>query len=327
MDARALEVRALFRRRPRDRFLRGSLVALGAAVVGAWVFGQLDVGDLLRARRFDNLVRFVRVDSVPPPLRDGTGTLWTWAVDLWRAYGAEALARTAWIAIASIVLAALAASLPSFLGARALQQREPFADDARPRSFGTWFARAVRLGLVLLRAIPEYVWAFLLLALLGAGAWPAVLALVLHNAGILGRLGADTLENVERRAPRHLWLSGARRPAIAIFALAPAALGRLLAYVFYRWETCVREATVLGMLGVVSIGYYVQEARGRQRYDELLFLIALGAALVLAGEIVSSLARGWIRARERGAKGHSRPLAPFDPFPKVAGAEPRRVPR
>ncbi len=54
----------------------------------------------------------------------------------------------------------------------------------------------------------------------------------------------------------------------------PLALPRFLLYFFYRFESCIREATVLGMLGTVSLGYWIQDARGRQSYDEMLLLVA-----------------------------------------------------
>ena len=55
------------------------------------------------------------------------------------------------------------------------------------------------------------------------------------------------------------------------------------------------EATVLGMLGIVSLGASIQEARARGHYDEMLFLVVLGGGLVLAADLLSQLARGWIR--------------------------------
>ena len=72
-------------------------------------------------------------------------------------------------------------------------------------------------------------------------------------------------------------------------------LPRFLLFFFYRFETCVREATVLGMLGIYSLGYWVDEARSRGRYDEMLFLVALGALLVLAADFVSWWARRAVR--------------------------------
>ena len=128
-----------------------------------------------------------------------------------------------------------------------------------------------------------------------AGAWPAILALAFHNAGILGRLGSEVIENSPAEASTALRSSGASRLQISLLSILPVSLPRLMVYFFYRWENCVRDATVLGMLGFISIGYFVQESRARLRYDELLFFVLLGAAIVLAGDFISALARRWIR--------------------------------
>ncbi|MCB1151928.1 ABC transporter permease subunit, partial [bacterium] len=122
-----------------------------------------------------------------------------------------------------------------------------------------------------------------------------VLALALHNAGILGKLGADTAENLERPALEALRAAGAGRAQIGLAAVLPLAAGRFLLYLFYRWETCVREATVLGMLALVSLGSWIQDARARNLYDEMLLAMLCGAALVIAGDLVSAGVREWVR--------------------------------
>ena len=78
-------------------------------------------------------------------------------------------------------------------------------------------------------------------------------------------------------------------------AVLPVVLPRCLLFFFYRWETCVREATVLGMLGIVSLGFWIQDARARNFYDEMVFFILLGAFLVIIGDMVSTLVRAYVR--------------------------------
>jgi phosphonate transport system permease protein len=65
--------------------------------------------------------------------------------------------------------------------------------------------------------------------------------------------------------------------------------------VFVRWETCIREATVVGLLGVVSLGWFIRDARSRTHYDEMVALIVVGALLILVGDALSI----WLRARIR----------------------------
>jgi len=153
----------------------------------------------------------------------------------------------------------------------------------------------VRGVLIVIRAIPEYLWAFLLIALMGVGPWAAVLALALHNAGILGRLGSEVIDDLPAGPPKALRGLGGSRSQVVAIGVWPTVLNRFLLYFFYRWETCVREATVLGLLGVASLGFHIQQARAAMRYDEMLLWVLMASGLILVGDWVSVLARGAIR--------------------------------
>ena len=299
MSTREQTVDRLRSARPRSRFVVASLWAAFGLVAGAWLFGGFGLGDLLAPRRLENLSRFLG-EIVPQPARDGNGSVLAWIGEQMQTRGFEALVTTLALSVLAIALAGASALLLSFFAARTIATPEPFAPGGRApgraRTLAWSFTlRGTRLVMVFLRAIPEYVWAFLILMVLGPGAWPAVLALALHNAGILGRLGAEVLENADRSAPASLRGLGGTRAQIFCGALWPQSLNRFLLFFFYRWETCVREATVLGLLGIVSLGYWIGEARTANRYDEMVFFVGLGVAIVLIGDLVSMFARGAIR--------------------------------
>jgi phosphonate transport system permease protein len=297
---------ALYRSRPRSRLLRWSSFLFAALVAYAWFAGDLEVDDLFSERRLANLRRFVHEELWPHPLLGkpfDAHALWEWMRELaFAKHGLEGTAATLSISVLAISLAgALALCFVPF-AARNLATRSPFddggsSDTALGRRDLLWgsLTTAARGFLIFARAIPEYVWAFLFLAMLGPSAWPAVLALAIHNAGILGKLGAETVENLDPAAPRALLHLGATRAEIGVVAVIPLALARFLLYFFYRFETCIREATVLGMLGVVSLGYWIQDARAKHFYDEMLFFVALGALMVLLGDLVSAVARSFLR--------------------------------
>jgi phosphonate transport system permease protein len=309
---RASVIRDLHRRRPRSRLVRWTAVGFTLLAVWAWSprvhllglpfgSGEIATGELFSARRRANLERFLTEEALPAPLRE-SGFSWSglfeWAGTILADHGWSAMLATLWISILAAVLAAAAATVLAPLAARTLATRDPYqlcGDDCRHGLGWRTLTSVTRLFLVALRAIPEYVWAFLLLAMLGPSAWPVVLALAIHNAGILGRLGADTIENLDAAPLRALRMVGASRRQLVSVAVLPLALPRLLLYFFYRFETCVREATVLGMLGVVSLGYWIQDARARHRYDEMLLLVALGAGIVIASDVLSTLARASAR--------------------------------
>ncbi|MFN0009090.1 MAG: PhnE/PtxC family ABC transporter permease [Planctomycetota bacterium] len=309
-------IEILKRDRPRSLLVRGSGLAFLALAVWSWTSGDIQVGDLLSARRMDNLERFLREDIVPFPMRGRPfelEALAAWAGDLLSSRGLSGSLQTLAISVLAIALAGLGAVLLAPFAARNVASHDPFPPPNGPerapvdlegaeRGRARWRRRAwttlgtsARAFLILLRAIPEYVWAFLLLAILGPNAWPAVLALAIHNAGILGKLGAETIENLESAPLRALRGLGAGRAQVTLAAAVPLALPRFLLYFSYRFETCVREATVLGLLGVVSLGYWIQDARGRHYHDEMLFFVALGAGIVLLGDLTSAVVRAFLR--------------------------------
>ena len=146
----------------------------------------------------------------------------------------------------------------------------------------------VRAFLVFLRCIPECVWAFLLLAMPGPSAGQPC-SLAIHNAGILGKLGAETIENLELAAA---FSRGSARGA----GDRPRGSGAARTTRFslrFTAETCVR-ATVLKLLGVVSLGCWIQDARARHWYDRCSSSWPW-ARIVLLGDLVSALARAYLR--------------------------------
>ncbi len=299
---RRQQVRALWHDRPRRPFWRRSMLALLALILWSLWTGGFVGTDVLSERRLASVARFVS-ELTPYPLRESgvsvSGWL-AWAGDLWAQRGQTAALSTLSISVVAIILAAGLGALLTLGATRTLATAEPYLPSGR-RVPGTvcraWrlLVFATRMVLALLRAIPEYVWVFVLIGVLGPTPWAAILALALHNGGILGRLNAEVIEDLEPERLAALRATGAGRLQIAGWGVAPLALPRLLLFFFYRWESCVREATVLGLLGIVSIGFWIQDARARQQPDTMLFFILVGALLVVLGDLLSALARRWVR--------------------------------
>ncbi|MFT4546962.1 MAG: phosphonate transport system permease protein, partial [Verrucomicrobiales bacterium] len=190
MPTRAEQIEQLRRTRPRDRFLRASLIGVALLVVYALIAGDFAFSDVFSSKRLANLERFwenlTTADEPGSPRAEVRAQLLS--------HSGEAVVTTLWLSVAAIVLAGVGASILCAFSARNLATPDPFIGSNRAPSptrkllwkSVVWFTRAI---LIVSRAIPEYIWAFLLIGLFGLGAWPAVLALALHNLGILGRLG------------------------------------------------------------------------------------------------------------------------------------------
>jgi len=299
--SRLREIKRLRRAAPRSRFVHFSRYALVALVVAAWANPSRWPFQLLHGQRAENLRRFLDRELTPYPLRDGdwgAGDLFSWFADLFATRGARATLATLAISALAILLAAACAWTLAPFAARNLSTRRPVESlNSAPES-RAW--RLLRGGVfaifIALRALPEYILAYLLIALLGPGtAWPAVLALAIHNAGILGRLSAESVENLEPGPLQALRFSGARRSDLIVAGVWPLSIGRWLTYFFYRFETCVRESTALGMLGIASLGYWISDAQANHYYDEVFFFVGLSGLIVVAADFASARARRSLR--------------------------------
>lgn len=122
---------------------------------------------------------------------------------------------------------------------------------------GRWGALAkgaARLALNLLRAVPELVWAALVVVAAGLGPFSGTIALALHTTGVLGRLFAEALENTSPDAYLSLRWHGVGALAAFWYATFPQVLPQLASYTLYRWEINIRAAAILGLVGAGGLG-------------------------------------------------------------------------
>lgn len=145
----------------------------------------------------------------------------------------------------------------------------------------------------LLRTIPEVVWALVCVFAVGLGPFPGALALGFHNAGVLGKLFGEVLEDVNAQPLEALQAAGASRPAILFYGVLPQAWPQFLAYALYRWEVNVRAAAVLGFVGAGGLGQRIHIAISLFLEHQLLTLIL---AIYLMVTLVDALS-GWLRRR------------------------------
>ena len=116
-------------------------------------------------------------------------------------------------------------------------------------------ARApTRLLLNALRAVPELVWAALLLISAGLGPLAGTLALALHTTGVLGRLFAESIENAPPESATALRTHGIKPVAVFFYATLPQVLPQIISYTLYRWENNIRAAAILGVVGAGGLG-------------------------------------------------------------------------
>lgn len=160
-----------------------------------------------------------------------------------------------------------------------------------------WLARSlVRLVLNILRSIPELVWAVILLIAAGLGPFAGTLALAVHTTGVLGRLFADSLENLPPATEATLRINGAKPTAAFFYAALPQVLPQLMSYTLYRWENNIRAAAILGVVGAGGLGQML-------KYHLSLFQMQQAASVIIAMLLLITLVDGasfWLRRKLTG---------------------------
>jgi phosphonate transport system permease protein len=220
-----------------------------------------------------NLVRFL-TNIVPAPLRGADlAAAATWAnIGGW--FSAIAVKQIFPGAIQTLVLSqiALVATAVSALALFPLVCRRFVGRLGQPLG---------RVLLVVVRSTPEYMLAYVLLQMLGPSMLPAILALTIHNAAIIGYLMGRHADALDYRpdAPKGVNLYA--------YETLPRLYGQFLAYGLYRWEIILRESAIFGILGVATLGYYVDAAISELRLDVAVVLILAVAALSMTVDAFS----------------------------------------
>lgn len=190
----------------------------------------------------------------------------------------EAMRDTVAIALAATVLTLLPSLI---LGSLA-------ASNVAPSSGARGVARFLLVGI---RGIPELILAIVLVVITGLGPQAGVIALAIGGIGLLGKLIADSFEEVDRGPERALRAVGATRLQTYTSATVPQGMQALIGHSFYMLDTNIRAATILGIVGGGGVGYYLLNASQGSRYETVTAIVLMILVTVL---VVEGLAM-WMR--------------------------------
>ncbi|MBC3919553.1 ABC transporter permease [Undibacterium sp. CY18W] len=149
----------------------------------------------------------------------------------------------------------------------------------------------VRWKLVLLRSVPELVWALLFVRLVGLGPTAGVFAIALTYAGMLGKVYAEILEANDAHATDSLLRNGSSRLTAFLYGALPNAAPELISYTIYRWECAIRGSVVMGFVGAGGLGQRMDESMKMLSGAEVSTMLLVFVLLVGIADLASKLFR------------------------------------
>ena len=149
----------------------------------------------------------------------------------------------------------------------------------------------IRWLLILLRSIPELIWALIFVRVVGLGPAAGVMAIAVTYTGMLGKIYGEILESGDTKASRVLLENGSGRIQAFFYALLPQNAAELASYTVYRWECAIRSSAVLGFVGAGGLGQQMDASMKMFNGGEVATILIVLMILVALADRVSS----WLR--------------------------------
>jgi phosphonate transport system permease protein len=156
-----------------------------------------------------------------------------------------------------------------------------------------WITVPTRRLMDALRAINEFVFALLFVSAVGLGPFAGMLAIFVHTTGVLAKLFSEAVEAIDPRPVEGIRATGASKLEEIVYGVIPQVLPLWVSYSLYRFETNVRSATVIGIVGGGGIGYILNESIRGFYYSQASAIMVIIILSVSALDIIS----GFIRRR------------------------------
>lgn len=179
------------------------------------------------------------------------------------------------VAILGSVLGIVVAFFLSFLA----------ASNLTPHPFVAWI---IRSAASLLRAIPTIVWALIFIVSVGLGPLPGVLAIAVSAAGMLVKVFAQSLEEIDKGVLEAMQSTGASWLQIVMQGILPTVKTAFIAWCVLQLEGGIAESTILGAVGAGGIGYEMTHAMKSYNFAAALFVGLVVFVMVFSVEFVAN---------------------------------------
>lgn len=196
--------------------------------------------------------------------------------------------RTVAIATAGMTLAFLIAAPLGLVSTRVLSIS---ALSGKMATLPSMVRQGVRWILIVLRSVPELVWALVFVRVVGLGPTAGVLAIALTYGGMLGKVYGDILESGDSASGEALLRNGGSRLQSFFFGFLPQNAAELTSYTVYRWECAIRSSVVLGFVGAGGLGQQLDNSMKMFMGGEVFTLLTVFVILVALADLLSTALR------------------------------------
>jgi phosphonate transport system permease protein len=154
-----------------------------------------------------------------------------------------------------------------------------------------WIHQPIRRLMDAARAINEMVFAMLFIVAVGLGPFAGVLALFVHTTGILAKLFSEAVEAIDAQPVEGIRATGAHALEEIVYGIIPQVLPLWISYSLYRFESNVRSASVVGMVGAGGIGVILWEIIRGFQYAETCAVMIIIIVTVTVLDVISARIR------------------------------------
>jgi phosphonate transport system permease protein len=157
----------------------------------------------------------------------------------------------------------------------------PLAFLAAKNSFPFRLPRfAVRRFLDCLRGVDQLIWALIFVRAVGLGPLAGIMAILISDTGTLSKLFSESIENIERKPAEGIKAAGANKIQTLRFGILPQVTPMFLSSALYMFESNVRSATILGIVGAGGIGFQLSDRIRAHHWEEASFILILILVMV-----------------------------------------------
>ncbi len=141
------------------------------------------------------------------------------------------------------------------------------------------------------RSINALIWALLLVAILGPGLLPGIIAIALRSIGFVAKLLYEAIEEIDRAPVDAIVSTGAPRASVVAYGIVPQILPAFVGISVFRWDINIRESTVLGLVGAGGIGLQLEASLNTLAWPQVSVILLAILSTVVLGEWVSAKIR------------------------------------